>query len=332
MRVVVRTASRLHFGLLAYGPAALRQFGGVGVMVSEPALELEACASDRLTVEGPLSERAGQCAHRCLEGLGSDALRGAALYVRHAAPVHVGLGTGTQLGLAVAKAISVLAGQPELSVLELARLACRGLRSAVGTHGFARGGLIVEGGKRSTEQLAPLVARLALPREWCFVLLLPRDGHGLHGDAEVDAFDALGAIRPEMTDALCRCVLLELLPAAAEGDFRAFGEAVYEINQRVGECFASCQGGSYATPQLAETVALLRRHGVCGVGQSSWGPTLFALARDTEHAEQICALLRRYNVDTTAELLVARVCDHGAKVMTNDEARMPKEARSANDE
>jgi beta-ribofuranosylaminobenzene 5'-phosphate synthase len=332
MMVVVRTPSRLHFGLLAFGPAALRQFGGVGVMVAEPALELEVCESDRLTVEGPLAERAGQFARRCLEQLGTDELPGVALRVLRAPPVHAGLGTGTQLGLAVAQAINVFAGRSGLGVADLARLAGRGLRSAVGTHGFDRGGLIVEGGKRSAEQLAPLVARLSLPQQWRFVLVLPREGHGLHGDAEADAFDRLGTIRPEATDALCRLVLLQLLPAAVEGDFRAFSEAVYEINHRVGECFACCQGGSYATPELAEIVALLRRHGVCGVGQSSWGPTLFALARDRNHADEIGDLLRRNNVDANAELVVTPVCEKGAEVMTNDEIRMSNQPRMTNDE
>ena len=38
----ILTPSRLHFGLLGWGPQAPRQFGGVGLMVERPGLEIVA--------------------------------------------------------------------------------------------------------------------------------------------------------------------------------------------------------------------------------------------------------------------------------------------------
>ena len=41
-RLLIRTPSRLHFGLLGWGPAATRQFGGLGLMIEKPAVALTA--------------------------------------------------------------------------------------------------------------------------------------------------------------------------------------------------------------------------------------------------------------------------------------------------
>src|SRR5205823_6018839 len=86
------------------------------------------------------------------------------------------------------------------------------------------------------------------------------------------------SISEPLTDRLCRLVLLGLLPAVVERNLNDFGEALAELQQLVGRCFASAQGGIYARPELDLIVAELRSQGLQGVGQSSWGPTRPALA------------------------------------------------------
>ena len=49
--------SRLHFGLLGWGPQAPRQFGGVGLMIEKPGLELVAEPASEWRFEGPLADR-----------------------------------------------------------------------------------------------------------------------------------------------------------------------------------------------------------------------------------------------------------------------------------
>jgi predicted sugar kinase len=89
--------------------------------------------------------------------------------------------------------------------------------------------------------------------------------------------------------------LLGLLPALIERDAQTFGEAVFDFNARVGELFAPVQGGTYASKSATGLIDYLRREGVPGVGQSSWGPTVFAFVRDADHAaylsERVRALL-----------------------------------------
>src|SRR5262249_50423220 len=157
-------------------------------------------------------------------------------------------------------------------------------RSSVGIHGFACGGFLVEAGQRTPGTIAPLVARVSFPDPWRIVLVLPADALGLHDSRESDAFAQLRASPMAWTDVLCRLVVLGMLPALAEGDLNAFGEAAFEFNARAGEVFAPIQGGTYAGYRTAELVGFLRRQGVRGVGQSSWGPGVFAIVGDAEQA------------------------------------------------
>jgi predicted sugar kinase len=87
-----------------------------------------------------------------------------------------------------------------------------------------------------------------------------------------------------------------MLPALAEADLEAFGESLYDFNARAGEAFAGVQGGVYSGPRVAECVAFLRGEGVRGVGQSSWGPTVYAVVGDADRAADLLARLsRRFN-------------------------------------
>ena len=45
-RLTLRTPSRLHFGLLSWGSKSARQFGGVGLMIDAPGLEIIAQPSE----------------------------------------------------------------------------------------------------------------------------------------------------------------------------------------------------------------------------------------------------------------------------------------------
>jgi beta-RFAP synthase len=235
------------------------------------------------------------------------------LVVDRAAPEHVGLGTGTQLGLAVARGLTLATGLPNLDTIELARLSGRGQRSALGLHGFAQGGFLVDGGKRATDEVAPLLVRCPFPEAWRVVLAIPTVELGLYGNAEQLAFASLAErSHPLMrTDALCRLVLLGMLPALREGDLQAFGAALHDFNARVGEMFASVQGDIYNHSRVAELVTFVRQQHVPGVGQSSWGPTVFAVVADEDEARH---LKGRIEGLSDAQVLLTRALNHGAVV------------------
>ncbi len=290
--LVVRTPSRLHFGLLSWGHHGPRRFGSVGLMIEDPGLRLRLDVSSRFEAQGPGAGRAFELATVVADRLRSRgiAVPPASLVIEQAPPEHVGLGSGTQLALAVARALTRRVGL-ELSPIELAGLTGRGLRSGVGIHGFESGGLIVDGGHRTAEEdirVAPLISRLAFPDDWSILLVIPGRTPSVHGPQERAAFAALPAFPDSLTDRLCRLVLLDMLPAVAERDLAGFGAALSELQDRVGTAFAPAQGGIYARPELEGIVACLRANGLHGVGQSSWGPTLYGFTtNDHERNERL---------------------------------------------
>jgi beta-RFAP synthase len=308
--------SRLHFGLLSLPgdeSSSGRCFGGVGLMVRGPGLRLTARPAAIWSAEGPLAERALDFARRLAASWSGEAVPPQQLLVERAAAEHVGLGSGTQLALSVARVIQLVGGGQEIDATGLARWTGRGLRSGLGLYGFRQGGFLVDGGKHGPEAVAPLVARQAFPQTWRLVLVIPAGGQGLHGAAEVQAFRRLGN-RPASgrTDSLCRLVLLGLLPALVESDLPAFGEALYEFNRRVGETFAVVQGSCYATAQVEDVVNYLRRQDVRGTGQSSWGPTVFALVEDEQRANALAQDLRQRYALNAAEVITTAACNRGA--------------------
>lgn len=327
----VTAPSRLHFGLFTL-PApdelsaawpdldgrptlASRAFGGVGLMVERPGLTVSAEPASAWSATGPHAERALLFAECAGEALKLE--RPCRVTVEGAPPEHVGLGTGTQLGLAVARAVALAGGHGDLGAAELAQLVGRGRRSALGIHGFAQGGFLVEGGKRSATAISPLIARMPFPDEWRVLLAIPHDLHGDHGSREAAAFQSLGNAGCDLrrTEALCRLVLLGMLPALAERDLDAFGEALYDFNRRVGEMFRAWQGDVYAHPRTAALVRLLRSElGVRGVGQSSWGPAVYAII-PTENAVTIAERLIRAYGWRESELIVTAAANGGAVVL-----------------
>jgi beta-RFAP synthase len=247
-------------------------------MIDAPGIELTAEPAPRWTADGPLAPRALQVAERVAGRLIARGvpIAPARITIRRAPQEHVGLGVGTQLSLAVARAVTALAGLPPPSIEALAEHSGRGLRSGIGLHGFAHGGLIVDGGRRSPEGIPPLLARLEFPAEWSVLVILPARTPGLHGPDEALAFAGLPPIPVAVTDRLCRLVLLGLLPAVLERDLASFGDALAEIQSHVGRGFAPAQGGTFAHAGLESLVAQLKAEGLHGAGQSSWGPTLYA--------------------------------------------------------
>lgn len=313
--IVVRAPSRLHFGMFSFGAADERSFGGVGCAIDSPGLELRVAPANRFRCEGPLSERVEQFARRMAASQGLQRPPPCCVRVSQAPPEHVGLGTGTQLGLAVAAGLSAFCGWPEGDPVHWARAVGRGARSAIGVYAFHRGGLLVESGKREAEEISPLAARVELPEVWRFLLVRPREGLGLSGAAERDAFAGLPAPPRDVTAELCRKVLLELLPAARQADFEEFGESLYAFGRLAGSCFAARQEGEYASRQTADWVAALRRLGSRGVGQSSWGPTVFALCESQASAEQLAREVGRRPLFQNAVTDIAAPDNRGAEVI-----------------
>src|SRR5436305_4008328 len=170
-----------------------RRFGGFGVGIEFPRVVVslrwaQTGSSDDVIVSGYQADRARTFARRAWSSFGLTA--GVEVNVREAIPPHMGLGSGTKLGLAIARGLAGLAGisaSPE----QLAEASGRGARSSVGLWTFVAPGLVVEAGVRDSGWISPVVARHHMPERWRCVLALPRGVEGFCGNVVVGFFSQL---------------------------------------------------------------------------------------------------------------------------------------------
>ncbi len=288
--VFVETAGRLHFGVLDLRGALGRRFGGIGAAAPAPTALVSAAPSAELHADGEDAERALTYARRFVQHHGLAA--GARIHVHRALPAHAGLGSGTQLALAVARALAELHGL-STEVTELAAAVGRTRRSAIGTWTFAGGGLVLEGGRRVDDgRSAPLLARLAFPVSWRCVVAIPDAAPGVSGAAEEKAFAELPTPDADEVARVSHLVVMGLLPALVEGDLPSFGGALTEIQRITGGWWAPAQGGTFAPGASAELIQRMAAWGAHGVGQSSWGPTVYGIVDGTAPGATLAGRLR----------------------------------------
>ena len=290
--VFVEAPARLHFGVLDLRGALGRRFGGIGASAPLPTLLVSTHLSEDGTVDavGEDATRALAYARRFLRHHGIA--RGAHVRVHRALPAHAGLGSGTQLALAIARGLAELHGL-DTAAPGRARAPGRGRRSAIGTLLFDDGGLVLEGGRRSdADRPAPLLARLPFPPTWRCVVALPSAPPAINGDEEERVLAELPAPPEREVERVAHLVLMALLPGLAEGDLATFGAALTEIQRTTGNWCAHVQGGPFAAGASAELVARMAAWGAPGVGQSSWGPTVYGVVDGVEAGAALAARVR----------------------------------------
>jgi beta-RFAP synthase len=281
-------------------------------MVSRPALRLAIHSSSTFETSGPQHERVTQFAQRVFHALGIGAPH-CRIDVEQVLPAHTGLGSGTQLALAVAAGLHAFLGRPTPPAVRLSAMVGRAARSSIGTYGFERGGLLLEGGHQREGEFAPLLARVALPDLWRFALVRPQHAAGLSGAQEHGAFCALPPVAREVSERLYRLATEEVIPAAEGARFEEFSRSLHEYSVLAGSCFAAVQGGPFNGPQLSALVDTMRDLGASGVGQSSWGPTLFAVFPTEEAADQFATRLQSATPEELA-ITIAPPNNTGARI------------------
>ncbi len=286
----VEAPARLHFGVLDLRGDVGRRFGGIGAAVPVPSLLLEARPAAALGAAGLDAARTLQFARRFAAHHRIDLPLH--FTVHRAIPAHAGLGSGTQLGLAVARAAAELSGLP-IEPIALAQAVGRGQRSGVGTWTFAYGGFVLEGGRGAGPALlAPLLARLPFPPAWRCVLVVPHGQPGLAGEEEAGALARLPPPSAGEVERVAHLVLMQLLPALVEADLASFGAALAQVQKITGGWFAPVQGGVFAPGETRALVERLGAWGAVGVGQSSWGPAVYGIVADRGAAGALAAKVR----------------------------------------
>ncbi|MEW4453650.1 hypothetical protein AB1L30_13335 [Bremerella sp. JC817] len=303
--------SRLHFGLLNFDSDDA-SFGGVGMMIQRPGLEVHASFSPKFIANGPLASRIEAFAQLWQQAT-LKKLPTVRLSTRGELRDHVGLGCGTQLGLAIGTLLSKLTQHPLPDLPSLVDTVGRAKRSAIGCYGFLQGGFLFETGHQQ-EEFPDLAYRGDVPESWRIVLATQQKIHGRHGHDEEESFRQLDPVPPPTTSRLRQLIEGEMTPGLEAAEIDRFGEAVYEYGCLAGDCYGSVQGGRYANPTCTELVQRMRAFGIAGVGQSSWGPTIFGICEDIDQAQALCTHLHERYSEHEMHLEISEPNNHGAQL------------------
>ena len=355
--------ARLHFGLLTVGNSLEYRYGGAGLMIDGPNTVVEVRHTDRLEVLGASSEVTLRTIEHwysknqtmlatdfAVHQLAELPLR---IEVLQTPPRHSGFGSGTQLAFSVITATMQCLGLPIPSAKELAVATGRGQRSAIGSHGFRRGGFLVDRGiasdpgiagdsgiagdrviagdqeTASGQQLAPLDLRIDFPTDWPIVTVVPRGAQGVSGSDEKAAFKNLAPSTPQHRQRMTELLKTTIVPAVMTQNYDSFAAGIFEYGHRSGRMFEAIQGGPYNGPTIERVVNLVREFGVTATGQSSWGPCVFAVLSTKNQAEKLVAFLnQRVPADTqidtwTADNRGMRLTTKNTEITTPSNSRKP---------
>lgn len=300
--VTVRAPGRLHLGFLDPSATLGRAFGSIGLVIEgfETVVQLGFARVDKFSAATPAAE--AEIA-RCRDGvvqLRRHSGCHAPLHLRllQVLPAHTGFGSGTQLALALGRAFARLHGL-EIPTATLAHWLARGARSGIGIAGFDQGGLLVDGGPKADGLPAPLLARIELPAAWRVVVVQDLAQRGLSGNDEKHAIATLPPLPQSQAADICHQVLMRVLPGAAGDEFVPFAAGITHIQQLLGAHFAPAQNGSaYTSPAVGRLLLWLAEAARAAgrpepaIGQSSWGPTGFAVLPSLADAQALVASAR----------------------------------------
>lgn len=303
-RPTVRVAlgARLHAGFLNLSLERERLYGGVGLGLDRPRTVLTARPAPDVA-----------CAHDRARAYAEQAVSllevpGVALTVESTLPAHVGLGSGTRLALTVLAAVAVANDvDPDPHLRDLSPALGRGGRSGVGVATAEAPGFVVDAGHPAaafTEQapaqgewtVPPVAVRRSVPADWRFVVAVPDAPAGRSGAAEDEAMRAaVEAAEPAVADRVAGHVTGAILPGLATGDHELFGRGLAGVGRANGAWYERLQGGTFRPP-AGQLVEALRETPATGVGQSSWGPAVWAVT-DASDAETVAAAARQALAD-----------------------------------
>ena len=138
----------------------------------------------------------------------------------------------------------------------------------------------------------------------------------MHGAAEESLITAAGATPNR--EQLAMLELSETCMAATDmSDVDAFVDALERYMKIAASLFEPVQAGRYRDTVIAQRVAMASQAGLRGVGQSSWGPTVFGFASERASAERAADQLRSGLGQQAVQVLVTQAAEHGARWRTS---------------
>lgn len=287
--VQVSTGSRLHWGIIPDVPPDGRGFLGLGLMIESPGFELNISpASHDSVVKAPDGETQRKLVQAIAEfrQLAPAIESGWRIEVRQHIPLHHGFGAGTQLAYAVAAGLATASGLISEPDQRVEQYTSRMTRSSIGSTGFFTGGMLIDLGRPAPERPGLTLPTIPFPQDWPILLFVPTSRIGLSGQDESSAFSKLAPMPQQQVDRLSGLLLRRLIPAVREKNYPLFASSLAQFGDEVGDWFQPVQGGRYSNPLTTQIIHDLREI-TPACGQSSWGPTVYAVCQSQQHATQL---------------------------------------------
>ncbi len=302
MKINVKTPSRIHFGLMDMNGELGRVNGGCGVALQEPHwfLTISLSSEEMDSIKGEAKNRVEKALKMVKEAFPHLSQHHHEVVVKKAILEHVGLGSWTQLLLALAKALHQLENRDHvLTTVELARTLSRGGTSGIGIAAFEAGGFIVDGGHStrtshndsspflpySTTKRSPppILVQVPVADKWWFAVIEPKNATRLGGGFfdEEQAFEMNCPLPADEMGKVVRLVTIKLIPGFIEHDFTAVTESINSL-QFLGFKKTELK---LVDRRVVKAMRSFHQMGIaCGL--SALGPSLCCVFEDKSHFEE----------------------------------------------
>lgn len=305
-RILIETPARLHFGLVNPFNRNYRLYISAGIAIDKPRTVVSVYLDKPLSIEGC---RSGEIYERLRGFIEKYEIRVGHVVVEECIPKHIGLGSTTQLLLSIVHGLSI-ANKLNIDLVEAAGEIGLAKISGVGTYVYIHGGFVVDSGKRDPGEFPRLLIRLPVPETWRFIVIVP-EGRGLDEEAEMRIFQGEVDVDENLIWYASYLLFAELIPSLVENRFDEFSQALSRLQETVGKMFSRIQGGVF-TPYSSKAIESLKKIGVVGVGQSSWGPAVYGVLDSEDRARHVYDYLVRELDDVS--IVIARPRNTGARV------------------
>ncbi|MFX0012321.1 MAG: beta-ribofuranosylaminobenzene 5'-phosphate synthase [Candidatus Hermodarchaeota archaeon] len=336
VKIRITTPCRIHLSLIDENGYTGRVDGGIGLMLDRPNVIFEATNhAEEFKIEAHKYYR------ESIEVINEQASKIFKVFninnknfhfnLKRYFPSHVGLGSKTQLSLAIAVAITKLKKIDDISIKDLTKLVNRGGTSGIGWRGFERGGFIVDAGHefglgKEKETFLPssaskeanpalTILRYPIPEHWRFVLVIPNVKKGVYGDEEISIFQSHAPIPKEEVNEVSHQILMKIVPGIIKKDLECFGEGLSRI-QNIG--FKKIEI-SLQHEIVKNTLAFFKEYGVKAYGMSSFGPSIVGIVESDEEATKLLRDVQMHINGRSGHIYLCKPNNNGAKIEFVDE-------------
>ncbi len=331
MKIRITTPCRIHLSLIDENGYTNRIDGGIGLMLDRPNVVFEASNhAEEFKIEAHKYYR------ESIEVINEKASKVFKTFnisnknfhfsLKRYYPSHVGLGSKTQLSLAIATAIMKLKQINNISIKKLTKLMERGGTSGIGWRGFESGGFIVDAGHdfglgKEKETYLPSSAstsadpaltifRHPIPEHWRFVLVIPNVKKGAYGDEEVSIFHKHAPIPKNEVNEVSHQILMKIIPGILKKDIICFGEGLKRI-QSIG--FKKIEID--LQHDIVKKILNFFEHlGLKAYGMSSFGPSVVAITESDEEAHLLLKEVQKLISGFGGHIYICKPNNFGAKI------------------